>query len=119
MCIVLISTETGIVVSLVAKYTSTEDINIPPVDSTKNDCASGSLQPLNSLSSINLLGIHKSSIGSGLIGELIGGKGVIAVIGSGTGGIWSTGIGGASVSTSVVLSCSPLVVISLCSFICS
>ena len=49
LTIVLTSTETGIEVSLVSKNVSTEDKNIPPSASHKNDCASGSPQPLSNL----------------------------------------------------------------------
>ena len=42
----LICTEQGINVSFVAKNKSIEVISIPPCASTKNDCASGSPQPL-------------------------------------------------------------------------
>ena len=43
---------TGISLSFVPKNKSTDVIKTPPTSSTKNDCASGSIQPTNLLVSL-------------------------------------------------------------------
>ena len=94
-------------------------MNIPPVDSIKNDCASGSDQPPLISQSSHISGNHKSIGSRALIGALGGATGGKLVTGSGTGGVVSSGIGGASVSTGFLFIISPLEIMSLSSFICS
>ena len=88
----LISTETGKFVALDLKNTSIDVKNMPPSDSTKNDSANGSDQPLpsslaNPLNTLSGISNIRGSCGGCLLG-----RGTGAGTGTGTGGT-GTGTG--------------------------
>ena len=94
----LISTDTGKLASFDWKNMSIDDIIIPPAASTKNDCASGSPQPLSNLELTNLpSGTNTKSLTLGPLSSIMIGSSIgtgLSITGGNIGGTIGGGGGG-------------------------